>query len=478
MSFQSTRPLRGGTFADIRAAGTNIISIHPPLAGRDDTCRPLHNSRRISIHPPLAGRDSRRNLRCRRMGISIHPPLAGRDVAADLRRCRVGISIHPPLAGRDQRGRRGGGAQGNFNPPAPCGAGRALCVPTFCGNHFNPPAPCGAGPGRFVCRAASTHFNPPAPCGAGPLTMGRAFAIMDFNPPAPCGAGQPGPEQYTFKMLFQSTRPLRGGTPIADGENGWTTISIHPPLAGRDVETMKAINIEYISIHPPLAGRDPSWSVWGLTARISIHPPLAGRDDPQEVRHNRLRISIHPPLAGRDSDLAQKNCAKHRILHKKCIYPGRIERFSGFDAAIFSAKRAQISVRTFRRIAARSPFARLYHQDPLRLIAGIDAEVFHLGFIAIAQIIKPQAVLLLVHQGTELMLKLPALRSIQYALEHGILDALPIVHALLCNQAEPPPSCRILCVHIIRDQNQHRLTSRETADRHPDRAENRANPPP
>lgn len=106
-------------------------------------------------------------------------------------------------------------------------------------------------------------------------------------------------------------------------------------------------------------------------------------------------------------------------------------------------------MRTFRRIAARSPFARLYHQDPLLLIAGIDAEVFHLGFIAIAQIIKPQAVLLLVHQGTELMLKLPALRSIQYALEHGILDALPIVHALLCNQAEPPPSCRILCVHII-----------------------------
>lgn len=48
-----------------------------------------------------------------------------------------------------------------------------------------------------------------------------------------------------------------------------------------------------------------------------------------------MLISIHPPLAGRDSDLAQKNCAKHRILHKKCIYPGRIERFSGFDAAIF-----------------------------------------------------------------------------------------------------------------------------------------------
>ena len=68
---------------------------------------------------------------------------------------------------------------------------------------------------------------------------------------------------------------------------------------------------------------------------ISIHPPLAGRDVPVLCESWEDVISIHPPLAGRDSDLAQKNCAKHRILHKKCIYPGRIERFSGFDAAIF-----------------------------------------------------------------------------------------------------------------------------------------------
>ena len=68
---------------------------------------------------------------------------------------------------------------------------------------------------------------------------------------------------------------------------------------------------------------------------ISIHPPLAGRDLRDWEAELADKISIHPPLAGRDSDLAQKNCAKHRILHKKCIYPGRIERFSGFDAAIF-----------------------------------------------------------------------------------------------------------------------------------------------
>ena len=55
-----------------------------------------------------------------------------------------------------------------FNPPAPCGAGRALCVPTFCGKHFNPPAPCGAG-----------------------------LVLSKVN---------------VTKYLFQSTRPLRGGT--------------------------------------------------------------------------------------------------------------------------------------------------------------------------------------------------------------------------------------------------------------------------
>ena len=66
----------------------------------------------------------------------------------------------------------------------------------------------------------------------------------------------------------------------------------------------------------------------------STRPLRGGTQVPVMVK-KQGQISIHPPLAGRDSDLAQKNCAKHRILHKKCIYPGRIERFSGFDAAIF-----------------------------------------------------------------------------------------------------------------------------------------------
>ena len=33
-----------------------------------------------------------------------------------------------------------------------------------------------------------------------------------FNPPAPCGAGPPGPMRLHGDAIFQSTRPLRGGT--------------------------------------------------------------------------------------------------------------------------------------------------------------------------------------------------------------------------------------------------------------------------
>ena len=180
--------------------------------------------------------------------------------------------------------------------------------------NFNPPAPCGAGPIRSALPGSHSYFNPPAPCGAGLIQLGRVYRILHFNPPAPCGAGPP----------------------VRQPDPAHPPISIHPPLAGRDLLRARVLCAPFpISIHPPLAGRDGATQFTEAVQSISIHPPLAGRDYRDAVCPVCQGISIHPPLAGRDSDLAQKNCAKHRILHKKCIYPGRIERFSGFDAAIF-----------------------------------------------------------------------------------------------------------------------------------------------
>ena len=42
-----------------------------------------------------------------------------------------------------------------------------------------------------------------------------------------------------------------------------TSISIHPPLAGRDVTGIQRLTIvDGISIHPPLAGRDDGLKAW------------------------------------------------------------------------------------------------------------------------------------------------------------------------------------------------------------------------
>ena len=57
-AFQSTRPVRGGTYSDGVRTCIKKISIHPPRAGRD--VRGEVNGLLIdgiSIHPPRAGRD-------------------------------------------------------------------------------------------------------------------------------------------------------------------------------------------------------------------------------------------------------------------------------------------------------------------------------------------------------------------------------------------------------------------------------------
>ena len=116
-----------------------LISIRPPLAGRDPKRSVIVIVFVISIHPPRAVIDDARN-------ISIHPPLAGRDPAADrVADRRALISIHPPLAGRDYATNTVKKPNIDFNPPAPCGAGRAQILRWQIKYNFNPPAPCGAG---------------------------------------------------------------------------------------------------------------------------------------------------------------------------------------------------------------------------------------------------------------------------------------------------------------------------------------------
>ena len=146
--FQSTRPLRGGTITFPHTSRCRFISIHPPLAGRDAAVSAAQNPIHISIHPPLAGRDDRD-----------HP------VRPDF-----WISIHPPLAGRD--------------------------------------------PDRVIVPSSFFNFNPPAPCGAGRPADKRNVVVQVFQSTRPLRGGTATFNNPYRMFKFQSTRPLRGGTAI------------------------------------------------------------------------------------------------------------------------------------------------------------------------------------------------------------------------------------------------------------------------
>ena len=80
-------------------------------------------------------------------------------------------------------------------------------------------------------------------CFAVPMTL-------YFNPPAPCGAGRLFSAFEKLDKIFQSTRPVRGGTCDADDLFEDCRISIHPPRAGRDLNFFAVGSLEQ-NFNPP-----------------------------------------------------------------------------------------------------------------------------------------------------------------------------------------------------------------------------------
>ncbi len=190
--FQSTRPVRGGTLTIPKLSSHFRISIHPPRAGRDQAgAAGCPGAASISIHPPHAGRDGNCPQTDSNHQISIHPPHAGRDVTQSLKNRSIK----------------------DFNPPAPCGAGRSCVIFLFLAQYISiHPPHAGRDNSQMIgkkatilfqstrpmrggtpCRNLQPYmgdFNPPAPCGAGLPPSWTLSWIRYFNPPAPCGAGR------------------------------------------------------------------------------------------------------------------------------------------------------------------------------------------------------------------------------------------------------------------------------------------------
>ena len=277
-------PCGAGLFAGIGGFRSGLISIHPPRAGRDQRQRLFATVvYPISIHPPRAGRDFDHGLSSLLMshfnppapcgaghpgkaeypvlhefqstrpvrggtkrqrnaavlhGISIHPPRAGRDISHGGPCGSPGISIHPPRAGRDLIAAAIRRTQTDFNPPAPCGAGRfsdelieiidqiSIHPPRAgrdCrrGNRYrrtsisiHPPR---AGRDSFAAGDMMTEEISIHPPRAGRDNKGISVnpSIIHFNPPAPCGAGQQSCTKFTPCILAQYTIQRAAKLPFA-----------------------------------------------------------------------------------------------------------------------------------------------------------------------------------------------------------------------------------------------------------------------
>ena len=156
------RPVHDSIIGECR-----VISIHAPLAGRDDATYPeRYNLKRFQSTRPLRGATGILPARTRASMISIHAPLAGRD---QLLATAWAISTY-------------------FNPRAPCGARPATSCAHCRRAYFNPRAPCGARRFRMMGSRGTCYFNPRAPCGARRHSQSRTGTAPNFNPRAPCGA--------------------------------------------------------------------------------------------------------------------------------------------------------------------------------------------------------------------------------------------------------------------------------------------------
>ncbi len=131
--FQSTHPLRGGTTATGHPPVPHRISIHPPLAGWDDTYQMMPHSNHY-FNPPTpcgVGLSSWNKVKDFIEFQSTHP-LRGGTYSQLVHICTMPISIHPPLAGWDLYCFLGHCYREHFNPPTPCGVGPiGGCAPKY-----------------------------------------------------------------------------------------------------------------------------------------------------------------------------------------------------------------------------------------------------------------------------------------------------------------------------------------------------------
>ena len=149
------------------------------------------------------------------------------------------ISIHAPLAGRDSRQAARALAYRLFQSTRPLrGATLISAAPDAPRKYFNPRAPCGARRDVVIRKDPAVSISIHAPLAGRdrrPHASRRNGRQFQSTRPLRGATSARAAPTYHPDRAFQSTRPLRGATQEMYPSFDLQTISIHAPLAGRDV---------------------------------------------------------------------------------------------------------------------------------------------------------------------------------------------------------------------------------------------------
>ena len=155
------------------------------------------------------------------------------------------------------------------------------------------------------------NFNPPTPCGVGRAFPYRLQADAAFQSTHPVWGGTTAPLRRIWYAVFQSTHPVWGGTDAPGRHTGLPVISIHPPRVGWDLCGASFLSARWgISIHPPRVGWD-QMRLWVVQETRNFNPPTpcgVGRYTPRSAArpgnfNPPTPCGVGPPSTSRTRDL-------------------------------------------------------------------------------------------------------------------------------------------------------------------------------
>ena len=148
------------------------------------------------------------------------------------------------------------------------------------------------------------YFNPHSPCGerrCGGSGFDGSYSISIHTPHA--GSDNGCLLLNDVPLLFQSTLPMRGATPVFSLQiRLHNHFNPHSPCGERPPPRYRQrLSCQYFNPHSPCGERRKSRKGKSAERSISIHTPHAGSDvGILHLMHRAFDISIHTPHAGSD----------------------------------------------------------------------------------------------------------------------------------------------------------------------------------